>query len=70
MQGDPTRHSDTLFIPNFAWTALSGSKSTGIPFLAQAAFLGFRLARGTEFLSISLNFARTLLVRRDSLIFA
>ena len=32
------------FTPSFSWTAFSGFQSTRIPFFAQAAFLGFRLA--------------------------
>ena len=37
------------FNPSFPWTALSGFQSTGIPFFAQAAFSGFRLAGCTIF---------------------
>ena len=37
------------FNPSFAWTALSGFQSTGIPFFAQVAFTGFRLAERTFF---------------------
>jgi hypothetical protein len=37
------------FNPSFAWTALSGFQSTGIPFFAQVAFSGFRLAGCTIF---------------------
>ncbi|WP_032704972.1 hypothetical protein, partial [Pseudomonas syringae] len=33
---------------SFAWTALSGFQSTGIPIFAQAAFSGFRLAGCTD----------------------
>ena len=54
----------------FAWTFLSGFQSTGIPFLAQGAFSGFRLAGCTDFFCISLIFSRTLFVRRDAIIFA
>ena len=65
------RHSVALLSLTFAWTALSGFQSTGIPFFAQAALSGFRLAGCTDFLFISsLIFARTLLVRREALIFA
>ena len=70
MQGDPMRHSITLLSLIFAWTALSGFQSTGIPFFAQAAFSGFRLAGCTYFFILSLIFARTLLVRWEALIFA
>ena len=55
----------------FAWTALSGFPSTGKPFFSQVTLSGFQLARCTDFLFIlSLHFARTLLVRREALIFA
>ena len=54
----------------FAWTALSGFQSTGIPFFSQAALLGFHLAGCTIFFVLSLIFARTFLVRQDALIFA
>ena len=71
MQGDPMRHSVTLQSLTFAWTSLSGFQSTGIPFFAQAAFSGFRLAGCTDLFPFSsLIFARTLLVRREALIFA
>ena len=39
-----TGHSRMLWSLTFAWTALSGFQSTGIPFFAQAAFSGFWLA--------------------------
>ena len=42
-------HSRTLWSLTFAWTALSGFQSTGIPFFAQAAFSGFRLAGCIDF---------------------
>ena len=64
------RHSITLLSLIFAWTALSGFQSTGIPIFAQAAFSGFRLAGCTDFSISSFIFARTLLVRREALIFA
>ena len=51
MQGDPMRHSIMLWSLIFSWTALSGFQSTGIPFFAQAAFSGFRLAGCTDFFS-------------------
>ena len=70
MRSDPMRHSVTLLSLTFAWTALSGFQSTGIPIFAQAAFSGFRLAGCTDFFISSLHFARTLLVRREALIFA
>ena len=70
MQSDSMRHSITLLSLIFAWTALSGFQSTGIPIFAQAAFSGFRLAGCTDFFISSLHFARTLLVRREALIFA
>ena len=54
----------------FAWTALSGVQSTGIPFFAQAALSGFRLVGCTDFSFSSLTFSRPLLVRREALIFA
>ena len=44
-----TGHSRTLWSLTFAWTALSGFQSTGIPIFAQAAFSGFRLAGCTDF---------------------
>ena len=69
-QGDPMRHSITLLSLIFAWTALSGFQSTGIPIFAQAAFSGFRLVGCTDFFISPLIFARTLLVRREALIFA
>jgi hypothetical protein len=47
------------FNPSFAWTALSGFQSTGIPFFAQAALSGFRLAGCTVFLFIP-NFCPNL----------
>ena len=57
------------FNPSFAWTALSGFQSTGIPFFAQVAFSGFRLAGCTFFIYIP-NFCPNLsfcfLVRRDA----
>ena len=43
------RHSITLLSLIFAWTALSGFQSTGIPIFAQAALSGFRLAGCTDF---------------------
>ena len=49
MQSDPMRHSITLLSLIFAWTALSGFQSTGIPLFAQAAFSSFRLAECTDF---------------------
>ena len=71
MPSDPMRHSITRLSLIFAWTALSGFQSTGIPIFAQAAFSGFRLAGCTDFFSFSsLHFARTLLIRREALIFA
>ena len=70
MQSDPMRHSITLLSLIFAWAALSGFQSTGIPIFAQAAFSGFRLAGCTVFFISFLPFARTLLVRREALIFA
>ena len=36
----------------FAWTALSGFQSTGKPFFAQVALLGFQLAGCTAFFFI------------------
>ena len=54
----------------FAWTALSGFRFTGIPIFVQAAFSGFRLVGCTIFFISSLIFARTLMVRREALIFA
>ena len=44
-------HSRTLWSLTFAWTALSGFQSTGIPIFAQAALSGFRLAGCTDFFS-------------------
>ena len=70
LQDDPMRHSVTLWSLIFAWTALSGFQSTGIPFFAQAAFSGFRLAGCIVFFISSLTFSRTLLVRREALIFS
>ena len=57
------------FNPSFAWTALSGFQSTGIPFFAQAALVGFSTCRMYIFFFLSLIFARTFflfLVRRDA----
>ena len=53
----------------FAWTALSGFRSTVKPFFAQVALSGFQLAGCTDFFILSLIFARTFLVRRDALVF-
>ena len=50
----------------FAWTALSGFQSTGKPFFAQVSLSGFQLVGCTDFFVLSLIFARTFLVRRDS----
>ena len=52
----------------FAWTALSGFQSTGKPFFAQVALSSFHLAECIDFFVLSLIFARTFLVRRDSLV--
>ena len=58
------------FNPSFAWTALSGFQSTGIPLFAQVALVGFSTCRVySSFLLLSLTFARTFLfflVRRDA----
>ena len=51
MQRDPMRHNIMLLSLTFAWTALSGFQSTGIPIFAQAALSGFRLAGCTDFYS-------------------
>ena len=48
-QNDPMRHSDMLQSLTFSWISLSGFQSTGIPFFAQVAFSGFRLAGCTVF---------------------
>ena len=40
----------------FAWTALSGFRSTGKPFFAQVALSGFQLAGCTDFFVLSLIF--------------
>ena len=50
----------------FAWTALSGFRSTGKPLFAQVALSCFQLAGCTDFCFI-LNFCPNLLVRRDAL---
>ena len=65
-----TGHSRMLKSLTFACTALSGFQSNGIPIFAQAAFSGFQLAGCTDFFISSLHFARTLLVRREALIFS
>ena len=70
MQNDLMRHSVTLWSLIFSWTAFSGFQSTGIPLFSLAAFSGFRLAGCTDFSFSSLIFARTLLVRREALIFS
>ena len=49
LRDDPMIHSVMLQSLIFAWTALSGFQSIGIPFFAQAAFSGFRLAGCTNF---------------------
>ena len=58
------------FIPSFAWTALSGFQSTGIPFFAQAALVGFSTCRVYIFFLFIPNFCPNLfhfyLVRRDA----
>ena len=51
VRSDPMRHSVTLLSLTFAWTALSGFQSTGIPIFAQAALSGFRLVGCTDFYS-------------------
>jgi hypothetical protein len=58
------------FNPSFAWTALSGFQSTGIPFFAPVALVGFSTCRVYSFSLFILNFCPNLffflLVRRDA----
>ena len=51
----------------FAWTALSGFQSTGIPFFPKPPFRVFNLP-GVQICVLSLIFARIFLVRRDALV--
>ena len=63
-------NSVTLWSLIFSWTAFSGFWSTEIPFFPKSPFQVFDLS-GVQFFSfLSLTFSRTLLVRREALIFS
>ena len=64
---DIVKRSNSL---TFSWTSLLGVQSTGKPFFSQVALSGFQLTECTYFfLFLSLIFARTFLVLRDTLVF-